>query len=316
MPVSALSLEKQVIDTVKRTSPSVVGVGTVRLMQDQFAHVLQVPGMGSGVIIDETGYIATNYHVIANTERIVVVLPDGRNVTGKLVGADPTTDIAVVKIDAAKLKAAPLGDSDKLEVGQFAIAIGNPFGMVLRGPTVTIGVVSALKRRIQAETAAYENLIQTDAAINPGNSGGPLVDINGNVIGINTAMIPFAQGIGFAIPINKVKEIVGELITHGKVVRPWIGIFGISLTHEIAAYSNLQVDTGVLVVNMYRGGPAHLEGLRIGDIIIALDGKKVETVEQLQNAIKGKKVRLKVKLTIVREGGRLELPITIEEVPG
>ncbi len=196
-----------------------------------------VQGMGSGIMVDGSGYILTNNHIVENAEGMVVSMFDGTQLDGVLVGNDPMSDIAVVKVDAGKKKlpVAKLGDSDKIRVGQLAIAIGNPFGFMLRGPTVTVGVISALKRTIQAEKGVYENLFQTDAHINPGNSGGPLINSSGEVIGMNSANIPFAQGIGFSIPINGAMSIAKELIEHGKVIRPWLGILGIGLNKEIAA---------------------------------------------------------------------------------
>ncbi|MGB9660044.1 MAG: S1C family serine protease, partial [Nitrososphaerales archaeon] len=180
--------DEWVVSAVEKISPSVVNISTVRLLRDYFLHVHPVKGIGSGVIINSKGYIVTNHHVIAGSDRIDVTLTDGRKLSGKLVGADASSDIAIVKVDEEGLPSAELGDSDKLKVGQFVIAIGNPFAL-MGGPTVTTGVVSALNRNIQVEDHVYENLIQTDAAINPGNSGGPLLDSDGRVIGISTAMV-------------------------------------------------------------------------------------------------------------------------------
>ncbi|MFQ5762951.1 MAG: S1C family serine protease, partial [Candidatus Bathyarchaeia archaeon] len=205
---------------MSKVAPSVVNISTVRLIRDYYFNVHPVTGMGSGVILDEKGFIATNRHVVAGASETIVTTTDGKKFKGMVVGSDASTDLALLRVGGEKLLPAELGDSDNLKVGKLAIAIGNPFGFMLGGPTVTIGVVSALHRHIQAEDRVMEDLIQTDAAINPGNSGGPLVESAGKVIGINTAMIPFAQGIGFAIPVNTVKRVTDELAQYGRVIRP------------------------------------------------------------------------------------------------
>jgi S1-C subfamily serine protease len=270
--------------------------------------------MGSGVIINSKGYMVTNHHVIAGSDRIDVTLVDGRKLSGRLVGADASSDIAIVKVDEEGLPAAELGESDRLRVGQFVIAIGNPFGLV-GGPSVTTGVVSALNRNIQVENQVYESLIQTDAAINPGNSGGPLVDSGGRVIGISTAMVPFAQGIGFAIPINSVKKIVEELISYGRVIRPWLGVIGMSVTDEIASYYELPVKTGIIVARVIYGSPAHGVGISEGDIIVKIDGASIKTIQDLQKSIQKKKVGDKAELELIRGHQRGVMEVTLAEVP-
>ncbi|MEM2728745.1 MAG: trypsin-like peptidase domain-containing protein, partial [Candidatus Bathyarchaeia archaeon] len=187
--------EDEIIRMLERVSKSVVNVNTLRVFQDFFYQIIPVKGIGSGFIFDERGYILTNYHVVEDAERIIVTLTDGRTFEAKFVGGYVGLDIAILKIEADKLVATDLGDSDKVKVGQRVFAIGNPFGLA-GGPTVTSGIISAVKRTIYSERGIFRDLIQTDAAINPGNSGGPLVNVNGEVIGINTAIIPFAQGIG------------------------------------------------------------------------------------------------------------------------
>ena len=306
--------DEWIVSAVEKISPSVVNISTVRLLRDYFLHVHPVKGMGSGVIINSKGYIVTNHHAIAGSDRIDVTLVDGRKLSGKLIGADATSDIAIVKVDEEGLPAAELGESDKLKVGQFVIAIGNPFGLV-GGPTVTTGVVSALNRNIQVENLVYESLIQTDAPINPGNSGGPLVDSNGRVIGISTAMLPFAQGIGFAIPINSVKKIVEELFSYGRVIRPWLGVIGMSVTDEIASYYELPVKAGIIVARVIYGSPAYRVGISEGDIIVGIDGASIKTIQDLQKSIQKKKVGDKVELELIRGHQRGVVEVALAEVP-
>src|SRR5437879_8605988 len=218
---------------------------------------------GSGVLVDPKGYILTNNHVIENAQDIIVRLSDQRKFTARLVGRDPKTDLAVLKVDApAALPAAELGDSDHLRVGQWAIAIGNPFGL---DRTVTVGIISATARN-RVGVATYENFIQTDASINPGNSGGPLLNLDGKVIGINTAIVAAGQGIGFSIPINQAKEVMRQLIASGRVVRGWLGIAIQDVTDELAG--TFGVREGVLVAEVMKGGPAEAAGVRQGDIIV------------------------------------------------
>jgi len=308
------SPDEWVVSAVEKISPSVVNISTVRLLRDYFFNVHPISGIGSGAIINSKGYIVTNHHVIAGSDRIDVTLADGRKFSGKLIGADASSDIAIVKVDEEGLPSAELGDSDRLRVGQFVIAIGNPFALV-GGPTVTTGVVSALNRNIQVENHVYESLIQTDAAINPGNSGGPLMDSNGRVIGISTAMIPFAQGIGFAIPINSVKKIVDELISYGRVIRPWLGLIGMSITDEIASYYELPVKAGVIVARIIYGSPAHRVGISEGDLIVRINGTSIKTIQDLQKSIQKKEVGDKVEVELIRGYQRGVVEVTLAEVP-
>lgn len=301
---------------VEKVSPAVVNISTVRLVQDYLFHVHPVQGMGSGFIVDARGYIASNNHVIAGSEEVSVTSVDGRKLAGRVIGADPTSDVALLKVDGSGLPTAELGDSDRLRVGQVVVAIGNPFGFALGGgPTVTMGLVSALKRNIQAQDRVFEGLIQTDAAINPGNSGGPLVDLDGRVIGVNTAMIPFAQGIGFAIPINEVKTRLEDLAKYGRVIRPWIGIVGLDLTREMAAYYGLPVSKGVVVARVLHYSPAFEAGLREGDILLRLNETELNTVGDLQGALKTKKPGDTVKLIVLRDGRRGTASVKLGETP-
>lgn len=296
-----IGLEDLIVKAVEKVYPSVVNISTVRYM-DFFFRIEHVRGVGSGFIVLEDGFIVTNYHVVENADVVNVTLSDGRRFKGKIIGADPSTDIALVKINATDLKVAELGNSDELKVGQIAIAIGNPLGLA-GGPSVTVGVISALNRHVRAERLMM-SLIQTDAAINPGNSGGPLVNSNGKVIGINTAIIPFAQGIGFAIPINIAKRVINDIITYGRPMRPWLGILGVTLNPQMAEYYKLPVSKGAWVVNIVKGSPAHHVGLSEGDIVVGLDDKPINSIEELQSEILKKKVGDLVKIDFYR-GGRL-----------
>jgi S1-C subfamily serine protease len=230
-----------IISAVEKISKSTVNIASVRMVQDQLFRVFPIEGVGSGVIIDENGHILTNNHVIDDAHQLKITLTDGRVLNGKVIGKDEITDLAIVKLDSFSdssnnnnnLPYAQLGNSDNLKIGQIVIAIGNPFGLA-GGPTVTAGIVSSLSRNLQFESGILE-LIQTDAAINPGNSGGPLVNTNGEVIAINTAKMPYAHGIGFAVPINTAKLIRRDLIENGRVItRPWIGIAFIKITRQLA----------------------------------------------------------------------------------
>lgn len=296
--------EGKIVEAVSRVSKSVLNISTVQLVRDQFFNIYPVGGVGSGVAVDSSGHIVTNYHVVGGAGEVVATTYSGERFQGQVVGLDSATDIAVVRIKAGSVPPAELGDSDALRVGQLAIAIGNPFGFLLRGgPTVTIGVISALNRYIRLEDGrVYENLIQTDAAINPGNSGGPLIDSSGRVIGINTAMISQAQGIGFAVPINTVKAILEDLIRFGRVVRPWLGIVGMDVTEEAARYYGLDVEEGVLVVRVAPGSPADEAGIEEGDIIRGVDGARVKSINELHSLIRGKRIGSQVEV-LVRRGG-------------
>jgi S1-C subfamily serine protease len=280
-----------------------------------FFQVQPVSGMGSGLVIDPRGYIVTNLHVIVRSDKNTITTVEGKKFSGTLVGTDSSSDIAVIKVDSDSLPAAELGDSDKLNLGQFALAIGNPFGFILGGPSVTIGVVSALNRSIQVNEKVYENFIQTDAAINPGNSGGPLINITGNVIGINTAMIPYAQGIGFAIPINIVKRIAKDLISYGKVLRPWLGLVGLTINNEITSYYNLPVKTGVVVAKIIPGGPSHRAGVLEGDVIVKMNDVHLNDMSDLQKMIQKKKVGENIELEIIRNRLKGITIVPLGEVP-
>ena len=311
MPVA----EKDVTAAIQKVSPAVVSVATLRVIQESLFEAVPVRGMGSGIIFDSNGGILTNHHIVEGAERVEVVTADGKKFQGEVLGTDAMSDVAVIRVDGENLSAVKLGDSDKLVVGQIAIAIGNPYGFLLPGPTATVGVISALKRHIHVENRTYEDLIQTDASINPGNSGGPLVDSSGSVIGVNTANIPFAQGIGFAIPINAARRIAKEIIEHGRVLRPYLGISGITLNRDIAESYELPKERGVLVVKLGRWSPAQRGGLIAGDIILEVDGKAVESWEDLQHAIQSKKVGEGLELLIARDRDQSRVKVILGEAP-
>ena len=296
--------EDAIANAIEKVGPSVCTIGVLHLIQQGWFNAIPLRGMGSGLIIDKQGHVLTNHHIVEEAEKLEVLLHNGKKLDAKVLGSDSSSDIAVVRImpNGEEMVPAELGDSDKLRVGQLAIAIGNPFGFFLQGPTATVGVVSAVKRHIHIEGKMYEDLIQTDAAINPGNSGGPLVDSSGRVIAINTAMIPYAQGIGFSIAINTAKSIAQDIIQHGRVLRPWLGISGLTVNRNVAAYYGLPVDHGAMIAQMARGGPAEAAGLEAGDIITEVESSRVDSVEQLQDRLRSKRVGDYVNLTFQRSG--------------
>jgi serine protease Do len=268
-------------------------------------------GEGSGVIVDPKGYILTNHHVVAGADKLTVRLFDGRELEGTVQGTDSKTDLAVVHVEAKDLPLAVLGDSDKIQVGEWAIAIGSPFGLE---ETVTVGVISA-KGRTGLGTGTYEDFIQTDASINPGNSGGPLVNIEGEVIGINAMIISPGQGIGFAIPINLAKSIMEELIKTGKVVRPWVGIGLQDLTPELMNNFNVKEKDGALISQIYEGSPAEKADLKTGDIIIQIDGKKIKDSQDVVKEVLKRQVGQKILFKVIRDGKHTEVSVITAQMP-
>ncbi|OHB64048.1 MAG: hypothetical protein A2Y76_02725 [Planctomycetes bacterium RBG_13_60_9] len=272
-------------------------------------------GQGSGFIISKDGYILTNNHVVGNVDRMTVELKDGRKFTdAKVIGADPDTEVALIKIEGDNFPVLPMGDSDKLEIGDWVMAIGNPFGLT---ETVTVGIVSAVGRS-NVHIAAYENFIQTDAAINPGNSGGPLVDLDGRAIGINTAIVSQSggsMGIGFAIPINMARTIMEQLRKSGKVIRGYLGLYGQDMTPDIAQLLNLKQPRGVLVAQIEKGSPAEQAGLQSGDLILEMNGKEIESYDTFRNQIADMEPGTKVQLLVSTEGKTAERTVTLGERP-
>ncbi|NOZ63958.1 MAG: DegQ family serine endoprotease [Caldiserica bacterium] len=274
----------------------------------------QQRGLGSGVIVSSDGVILTNNHVVGDADKIRVTLYDGREFKAEVKGKDPKTDLAVIKIKGRNLPYAKLGDSDKIKVGEIVLAIGNPFGLK---STVTQGIISA-KGRSDVGIATYENFIQTDAAINPGNSGGPLVNLKGEVIGINTAIFTRSggyMGVGFAIPINMAKSVMKQLLEKGRVIRGWLGVVIQPLTEELAESFGIKGKKGVLIGDVMKGSPAAKAGLKRGDIIIKFAGKKVDTPSALQEKVAGTAPGTRVKIDILRRGKPLTLTAKIAEMP-
>ena len=287
-------------------------------------------GLGSGVIVDAQGYILTNEHVVADAEKITVTLADGREFTGTVTGKDVRSDLAVVKIDAKGLTAARLGDSGTVRTGQWAVALGNPFGLMGTGPsaramgaepTLTVGVVSALNRqlpRLARGDRDYTDLIQTDAAINPGNSGGPLLNLQGDVIGINVAILTSSrgfEGVGFAIPVNKVKGILAELIEGKAIIYGWLGIQIQDITDDVADYYQLTDRQGVMVYQVLPESPASKGGMKDGDILKRFGGQPVLHTRQLIDLVSRTKAGRRAKVEVLREGKPLTLDVEIGERP-
>jgi len=308
------SLENQVTGAVEKLSESVVGIDSTKLTRDFRYGLVPVEGQGSGVIIDPNGTIVTNHHVIDDAAKVQVNLRDGRSFVGEVVGSDPATDVALVKVDAQGLPFATLGDSDSLHVGQFALAIGNALGLP-GAPTVSLGVISALGRPLPGTDFVIEGLIQTDAAINPGNSGGPLADLEGRVIGLNTAMIPFAQGVGFAIPSGTVKRVIDQISKQGRVIRPWLGISGLDVNRSVARRYGLSMESGVLLAEVLREGPSYRAGLREGDIVVGINETKVHDMKGLVTALSKFGIGEEVTIEFVRTGSAYETNLRLAESP-
>lgn len=316
--------DEQLLDSYSRTlvsvadklSPSVVSIKTTQQVKARTPRGTQpfdMIGAGSGVIIAQDGYILTNSHVVRRAKGLDVFLSDGRSFPAEVVGEDPDTDLAVITVPASDLPAAELGDSDRLKVGQLVVAIGNPFGFET---TVTAGVVSAIGRSMRSQTGRLiENIIQTDASLNPGNSGGPLVDSRGRVVGINTAIIQHAQGICFAVPINTARWITGLLIKDGRIKRAYLGITGRNkdLTAFESRRYNLENEKGVEVYQVLKGSPAERSGMQSGDLIVSVNEKKVESVDDIQRSLARVEIGTMLNITVIRNGNKLELSASAEE---
>jgi Do/DeqQ family serine protease len=321
----------------KKASPAVVSINTSKAARrnprsddpwfrfffgDQGTDQPQV-GLGSGVIVSTDGYILTNNHVVEGADEIDVTLNDSRHARGKVIGTDPDTDLAVLKIELDKLPVVVLGNSDNLQVGDQVLAIGNPFGV---GQTVTSGIVSALGRN-QLGINTFENFIQTDAAINPGNSGGALVDVNGNLEGINTAIYSRSggsMGIGFAIPVSTAKQVLEDIVKEGKVTRGWIGVEPNNLSPELAETFGVKANKGVIITGVLQNGPAARAGIRPGDVITGVGEKSVDNVQELLTAVAGLKPGDAARFALQRGKDKMELDVTpgprprspIRRVPG
>jgi len=285
----------------------------------------QQSSQGSGFIIDKSGYAFTNFHVVQDAERLQVTLWNGSDFPAKLIGTAPSYDLALIKIEGEDFQAAPLGNSDDLMIGEWAIAIGSPFGTYLADtqPTVTVGVISAIHRDIrQEENSAqiFNDMIQTDAAINPGNSGGPLVNSRGEVIGVNTIIFSGGTGanigMGFAIPVNRASRVFDEIVKHGRVRDVWLGMTAASINRQLQSALDLPSANGVLVQSVEEGGPAAKAGIKPGDQIIAIDGVAVESREQANRMIFGSGVGDTLEMTVNRKDNLVKIRITLEERPG
>ena len=282
------------------------------MQQRDMTREVEVPAIGSGFIVRSDGYVLTNNHVIEGAKEIVVTLADGRKLSGKTLGRDPRNDLAIVKIDAKGLPAVQLGDSDKIRPGDFAIAIGNPYGLQ---HTVTAGIISGLARSLDGDPKEPGIYIQTDAAINRGNSGGPLIDIDGRVVGINTAIIPQAQGLGFAIPVNVAKSVMDDLISGKKITYPWIGVQLQDVTPELAEYFGVREKYGAVVAYVYPGSPAEKAGLQEGDIILRIGNVEVTNITKLQEEVRNRKAGDKAVIQVWRNKSYMLVTVTLGEMP-
>ncbi len=320
---------------VKRAAPAVVKISTARVVTIKPHPFFDDPvfrqffgggndlirprkhvqtGLGSGVIISDKGYLLTNHHVIKDADKIQVALRDGRTAAAKIIGTDPDTDLAVLKIELDQLPVITLADSDALHIGDVALAIGNPYGV---GQTVTMGIISATGRT-KLGINTFENFIQTDAAINPGNSGGALVDANGNLIGINTAIYSRSggsQGIGFAIPSNLARNVLEEILKYGRPRRGWLGVEAHAVTASIAKAIELPKPGGVIIAGVMRNGPAHKAGIEPGDVVLEINGKKITDPHEALTAISRHKPGSKLKLKIFRKGEILTVTAIVIERP-
>jgi S1-C subfamily serine protease len=313
------SYSQAVMRVVEEVGPAVVSVGVVKTQTARTRDGRQVPyqspGSGSGVIVTPDGYILTNSHVVDQAGRLTVTLADGQEFRADLVGQDPETDTAVLRIPTGWLPAAALGESSRLQVGQVVIAIGNPYGFQA---TVTSGVVSALGRSLRSETGRLiEDVIQTDAALNPGNSGGPLVDTRGQVVGINTAIIPYAQGICFAIPVDTVRWVTSQLIRTGRVRRAHLGILGARrpLPTRMVRHFHLEARSGVQVTGVEPASPAAAAGLREGDIIVQVNGSPIAGIDDLQRLLGRVELGMPLRIDVLREGRQIGLVAEAAEAP-
>ena len=316
-PTSVQSLPS-IAEVVDKVKPSVVSIAvTVRVEQcDLFlrCRIVEQQGSGTGVIFSEEGLIVTNNHVIESAVSIIVSLVDETTYTATLVGTDPASDLAVIRIPDENLPHTKFADHTSVKVGDWVIAIGNALSLV-GGPTVTVGVVGALDRIVMTEGGTLFDMIQTDAAINPGNSGGPLVNLNGEIVGINTARTSQGEGIGFAVGTFTVSPVVNSILQHGKVIFPWLGVGVGDVTPVISAQEGFSVKRGVILVSITPDGPAHKAGLIAGDIITTFNETTVSNVKQLQKEVRQREVGETSSITVVRGSKTINMKVVLEEMP-
>ncbi|MDR2528725.1 MAG: Do family serine endopeptidase [Synergistaceae bacterium] len=328
-------VDNPVVRIVKEFSPAVVNIDVETVSQrsalpfpfrddpffrrffgeefDRFSRSVPMKGRGSGFVVSKDGQILTNNHVVAGANKITVTLSDGKTYEANVLGKDPTFDLAVIKITpASELKTLELGDSDSIQVGEWVVAIGNPYGLE---HTVTVGVISAKNRSIHTQGLNFDGFLQTDAAINPGNSGGPLIDMDGKVIGINTAIIPYAQGLGFAIPVNMARQIMNDLVTYGKVKRGWLGIAIQPLTKDFAEAYGISAENGVIVGDVFADSAADRAGLQRGDVIVSLDGENVKDTSWFINQVRSKGPGASLELQVIRAGKSVNVTAKLDEIP-
>lgn len=309
LPFEPSAIEGSVESVVEKVSPAVVRItSTQEVLDPFFLQIIPQEGLGSGVIISSDGLIITNNHVIENANKIEVTLSSGETYKGRIIGTDPVSDIAILKIDVQNLPFATFGDSSRLNVGQFVVAIGNPYGL---DHTVTVGVISALERNIDLEDSTMYGVIQTDAAINPGNSGGPLVDLSGNVVGLNTMIYSGAQGLGFAVSSNTCVRVFDSISKTGKMEWPYMGVQLTTMTEDLATQRNIPYISGVLVERVVAGSPASRAGIRVNDVITSINGKGVKTADELVKEIRSYEVGDRVTLGIVRNNENINVDVVL-----
>ncbi len=307
-------LQNAYVGAVERAGESTVNVSTARGPYGPPFGPWPRRGFGSGVVLDDRGHILTTHHVVDGSNKVIVTFNDGRVLSGAVIGGDEETDVAVVRVEGAGLRPAEFANSDELRVGQPVLAIGNPLGLP-GGPTVTSGVISSLRRNLTRWPGDGLPVIQTDAAVNPGNSGGPLVDLRGRVVAINTATIPYAEGIGFAIPINSALDVSRQIVEHGHVQRPWLGIGGYDVDRRVAAYYGIASRRGVFVAEITQGSPAETAGMQVGDVITTLGGRTLGGIADLVETLREKSIGDSIDIELERRGQKLRLKAALGSRP-
>ncbi len=312
--ISGGNFQEEITDAVSKIRDGVVMIRNKKFQADRYGEVFPVMGAGSGIVLSSSGYIVTNNHVVQESQELEVTTRDGDTFEAEIVGNDPATDVALIKINAKGLVPCELGNSEDLKVGQFVLAVGNALGLP-GDPSVSLGVISALERPMPWADFIFEGLIQTDAAINPGNSGGPLSTLDGKIIGMNTAIIAFARGVGFAIPSMTIKRVMEQILEYGRVVRPWLGISGSTITSDMQTRFWTRGVKGVVVARISRESPAFEAGLRPWDIITGINGESITDMKSLLERLSRIGIGDVIALDFLREGRKLRTKITIREMP-